>query len=326
MCSSDLLFHRADELGLDVDERATTRKASLEVWSANQRVIERARELGTALAAEGVAPVAIKGIGLIGEGLSLDRRPIGDIDLLVPVSDLVVTARVLADHGHRVDYEPGRVALAQRHAVVAPAVDGIWVDLHWRASGGLPVWATRRFGDAPWPTDRSTPVPPDHPLYGTGWRVPAPFDHVALLAVHGCRPSNRRAVHLMADAHLLMAAASADDGRRIRRALDEVGHAARGCRWLQEVADRFGTVLRDEVLTGGRRRGECLAERLERFAAAHTRSSGAGGAALAASVMAGEAALTLTRPWWFPGRVIDRVRWDREARAYTRIEPSADGW
>lgn len=319
------LHCRAGELGLGVAEVEATRRASLEVWSSNQQVVERARLLESALAAEGVAPVAIKGLALVGDHSALDRRLIGDIDMLLSVDELPVAIRVLAEHGHQVDFLPDALAIAQRHAVIAPAADGVWVDLHWRAGGGLPVWAARREPEAPWPTARSVPAPSAHPLYGSGWRVLQPHDSLAVLALHGCRVANHRAVHLMADAHVLMSRPGGVQAPKLLRALDEIGHLGRGTRWLQSVAEHFGTELPEGVDQHHWTPAENWATRLERIAASRTRSGDAGPAAMVVGLLAGSASVTVGRPWRFPAQVVGRVRWHRASRHHTRIEPPRDG-
>jgi len=316
------LHHRAAMFDLTVDETELIRTASLEIWASNQRVLERARQLAAALATEGVTPVAIKGLAVVGDHASSDHRAIGDIDMLVSVDELVTTIRVLAEAGHPVDYQPDRLALRQRHAVIAPGPDDIWVDLHWRAGGGMPLWAARRELSAPWPSGRSVPAPNGHPLYGTGWRVLRPHDSLAVLALHGCRPANTRAAHLMADAHVLLSNLDADDASRVLRALDEVGHRGRGGRWLQRVADLFGTDMPEELQHLRRSPTECWAERLEKVAARRTRSAGAGPVGLALGAVASSASVTVTRPWQLPGQMIGRLRWERASQHHTRIEPA----
>lgn len=317
------LVDRVDELSphgegsaLSTTVMEAARIASLTVWAANQVVIDRARALGDALAAAGVRAVALKGIGLIDCHRSVAHRPLGDLDVLVAPHDLERASAVLRAEGWLPAHPIEPYLLRQRHAVIATSVvnDGVVVDLHWRASGWLPLGRGGDVDSQPWPLARACAAPVGHPLHASGLLVLTPVDNLAVVAAHGCRPGNEHAVHLAADAHRIVTAHPTIDGAVVLASLAEVGHRHRGARWLQQVAADYGTELPVALRTSsGAGVGERIAARLERFAASASRRGGSARWRLAAGVLAGSLAVAWWRPWRLPRQLVERVRWERSS-------------
>lgn len=283
----------------------------LQTWSSNQLVLARARQLGSDLRSAGVRCVAIKGTAVIAHYPTTAGRPIGDIDVVVAPGDLPAAIAVLADNGFTTLHRVTPLALTYRHAVAAVAADGIWADLHWRVSPGLPVGTAATPGGVPWPVVRAGEPPPGHPLAGSGLLVPTAADELAIVAIHGCRRANRDVGHLADDARVLVDANPGLDLADVAGSLAEAGHLRRGLQWLAAVVDGIDPSTVAGPFPGAH--SERWAQRCESLASRGARSTSASWPVRTVALVAGEAEVCVRRPWLLPRRVAGRVRWQRSA-------------
>lgn len=290
-------------------------------------MVARARAVGDALAARGIAAVGIKGIALIDAYPSTAGRAIGDVDVLVAPGDVPAALETLATLGLRPIHDVTPLVLDQRHAVVTRADDGIWVDLHWRVSAGLPIGVVRRVAAQAGPMVPGRPAPEGHPLHGSGLLVPSVADQLAIVAVHGCRPANAGVGHLADDARALVAANPDLTPAEVADALGRLVHRWRGQVWLAgvldgrpDVDDATAPVSLWDSPPGRGPFHERLAARLEVWASSGRRSVGASAGRQAAAAVASSAAVTTDAPWRFPGQLARRIRWERSAERAAALE------
>ena len=233
------LGQRAEVLELPARVATACRDATVEAWGLNERLLALVAPVLTDLIAAGVPVVALKGLALLGDVHPLHRlRPLGDVDLLVPRRALGRTLAVLADHGwasHDLD-EPflrtTRPGLNLGGPLAGPSID-----VHWRAGVLVPHRPLRQ----PWPAADLEPVPPGHPLHGTGLLRAVPERLLVQVAAHGMGWT-ANSPHWLGDLALILRTHPAADAARVQRiaeadaTLTTVLTAVRACRDLLGVA------------------------------------------------------------------------------------------
>lgn len=134
-----LIVPRLSELGLDDPELAVFHGVLRHTWVSNQLQVRGALEAGSALVTAGIPVCALKGLGLLAHYYDgdLSRRPMYDVDLLVPrerAADALVTLLALGWSSEASITRRAFVAreLDTRHAHELRRGAGS-VDLHWHA-------------------------------------------------------------------------------------------------------------------------------------------------------------------------------------------------
>lgn len=121
------LEHSADPL------LPALRDAYRDTWMSNQKLLYRAQEIVRACNEAGIPNMLLKGIPMsLHYYKDMGVRPMGDIDLLVPLEYLEATISLLAVYGNI----PDAVEYKYRHLIHAMHCfdeGGVDVDLHWQA-------------------------------------------------------------------------------------------------------------------------------------------------------------------------------------------------
>jgi hypothetical protein len=130
-------------------------------WIHNRQLRGEQTAIITALAAQGVEVMVVKGVALAARYYAeLALRPVSDIDLLVRHGDVEQCGVVLRELGYRVvlgtDDPLGFNALMYRTRVYRKA-PGFVVEVHWELSG-LPTYLPRFSVASPWMRSGSGPT------------------------------------------------------------------------------------------------------------------------------------------------------------------------
>ena len=211
-------------------------------WLDNHRRLQAANGLAERLAAAGVPLMLVKGLPLALQAYGdLGLRPMGDVDLVVPYSQVHQALQVLDAAGWRPLPTPLKHSSSDGGGAVLPpwalrprplqAFDGLFLrvrhshgfrhpsgleaDLHWFVFQGH---CDPGMDDALWngatalaPLNRAAGSHPSPLLL-----VPDPADHLLLLLSHAARWDVVPAVRWLADAALLLRAAPGLDWDRLR--------------------------------------------------------------------------------------------------------------
>lgn len=208
------LGRRAELLELPAEVSRTCRDLTVESWGLNERLLIVVRPAIERLLDAGVPLAALKGVALIGDAYPQHRlRPIGDVDLLVPRSQVSRALRVLANEGWSDPESDRPMRRVARHAVnLGGAHGGASIDLHWR-----PLVATpHRIWRQPWPHRELEPLPAEHPLADTGLQRPTAARLLVLVTAHGLEWNNPSS-HWLADVTQLLLAHPDLDGHEVAR-------------------------------------------------------------------------------------------------------------
>jgi Uncharacterised nucleotidyltransferase len=168
-------------------------------WYRNQLLLTDATALLGALEAAGVATMLLRGAAMVGAYHGdVGLRPMNDLDMLVPPSQLERSRRIAAARG----WWPVAVLMPLERweaAAVLRNRQGRVVRLHWQPSRNmsLPDVARERF----W--ERSAKVAVQH----TATRVPSPADHLVQACIDGARANSGSTLRWITDVTVLLDAA-----------------------------------------------------------------------------------------------------------------------
>jgi len=193
-----------ESAGLDSEDLPHLRQLHRESWTRNQHLFAATAPAVKALERASIPTLLLKGAALaLTVYPSPGRRPMADVDVLVPERLAAPARRVLAEAGWRPHPQEPERRLAHLHAQGfvregddAPAA----LDLHWRA-----LWEGREpAGDDAWWESAE-------PLRAGGFesRILAPADQLVQLCAHAARWSPQPACHAAADVVMLLRARGA---------------------------------------------------------------------------------------------------------------------
>jgi hypothetical protein len=183
-------------------------------WLWNQRLLARARRLVGALRSAGIEALALKGLALVLTSYrDVGARPMGDVDVMVPVDRVRAATRVLRAAGWAPSYTLTPGFLRVRHAAPFRLESGEECDLHWRVfeeGGPTPL-------DDDW-WRHSTAVD----MGGAEIRVLCPADQLLHVCIHGAKWTPLPSIRWIADAITILEAGGIDwprlvAGARARR-------------------------------------------------------------------------------------------------------------
>lgn len=198
-----LVYANLQAAGFEGTELADLREVHREAWTANQRVLLRARPGLEVLDRLGVPILYLKGVALAFDHYGdLALRPMEDVDVLVPERDADRALASLADHGWRdnAGLEIGELRRT-RHASNLGHPDGGQLDLHWHL--GTPLLlpgATADSTDDQWAAAR----PFDHPEAGPAGFALDPADLLLHLITHGLWAGSGAHARWAADASVVV--------------------------------------------------------------------------------------------------------------------------
>lgn len=195
-----LLGTRDRVLALPPEVTEACDRATAAAWGLNIRLINEITPVVLAWKNEGIHPLLIKGLGLVGDVYHDHQlRPIGDADMLIRRNDLDTAVGVMAGLGWNVPrsrvlhFRGGGTAVNFAHDT------GISIDLHLRPSRNVPIRRDDQL--AAW--NEPEALPTSHPLAGLGVRRPSSVQHAVTLIAHIARPSNAHLAHPLVDLHRL---------------------------------------------------------------------------------------------------------------------------
>jgi hypothetical protein len=127
-----LLWTRLNEAKVAWPDEATMKTAYVHTWAANQLRVNRATEAASALEAQGIESLLLKGIAVLLMYPSLGARPMADIDIIVREKDFDTALQVLATLGWKQSFSNTEAERRFGHAGLLTDEGGNELDLHWR--------------------------------------------------------------------------------------------------------------------------------------------------------------------------------------------------
>jgi hypothetical protein len=191
-----LVYRNLARLGASDQRLDALKERYLLTWSENQRLFHCVLPLVESLERAGIDVVVLKGLALIARfAHDPGLRPMADVDVLVPPSEIERASRVAVDLGwqprHRLTPGFRRV----KHAAPFDHRAGVACDVHWRVfeepGGGT---ADDEFRAA------AEPVV----FQGTRLRVPTPTDQLLHTCGHAARWAPGPGIRWVADAVLIL--------------------------------------------------------------------------------------------------------------------------
>jgi len=258
-----LLARNLRELGLRDPDEGRLHGYRRHAWTTNQLLFHRAGEVLRGLAAAGIDALVLKGAGLaIRHYADPGLRPMGDVDILVPLARARAAMDVLRALGLRALARfPERLVEVLHATPFAFTVDreaGPGVDLHWHS-----LWDGCRPGadDDFWAA--AVPVR----IGGVETRTLAPADMLLHVCVHGTAWSASPSVRWVADAlTVLRAPGGALDWDRLVAGALARRLALRVRVALGYLRERFDAPVPGEALARLRSARVSSAERIEHWA------------------------------------------------------------
>jgi hypothetical protein len=165
-------------------------------WVANRRAFAALGGLARQLGEAGIPTLALKGapLALLHYG-DVGVRPMGDLDLLVPLEQAEAAMAVVRRHGWAAALDHPERLIPAFHATEFVNAEGVRVDLHWRplmelfaADAAEPFWAGA--------------VPLN--LGGVTTNAPGPTELLLLTLVHGARWNPTPPFRWIADALVIL--------------------------------------------------------------------------------------------------------------------------
>lgn len=208
-----LLVHNLRRVGLDDPFFGRLDGVHRKMWVETRRMLHEARRPLELLIASGIPVMVTKGAPLaLSVYPDVGRRPMRDLDLLVPQEHFQDALAALACDGWRLLTwtPPGlpRDYFAFRHGVALRNVAEREIDLHWH----LLYWACSQQADTQF-WEAAEPFD----FYGLPVRRPSGADQLLQLCVHGLEWNEIPPIRWIADAILLLRASPAIDWDRILR-------------------------------------------------------------------------------------------------------------
>lgn len=169
-------------------------------------------------------------------------RPMGDLDLLVPRSQLPDAARCLEENNFRLVSLPSSLLplmnRPHRHLVYVERNRGMVVELHWEVQ--LPRRALAKALPEIWSCSRPLRAGEPERIMDAGHAIP-------FLCAHMSLQHKRASLLWLYDLHRLLLAAEDTEIRRAERAATEWGAAAATAQVLLRVQALFGTPLSEPL-------------------------------------------------------------------------------
>jgi hypothetical protein len=197
-----MLHFRLNQLGVTDTMSARLKGAHRYHWCRGQILLRGAMEAIDALAAARIPVLALKGLAVLPfYGGDHGRRPMSDVDLLVPRAQGAAALVTLVREGWQLAPELARVSIAEAveaHHGLALKRGPVEIDVHWSSL----IEDTSPGGDARlW--QRGRPAQ----LHGRTVFFPTPTDLLFHVCVHGARWSRAGSVIWVADCvHILNSA------------------------------------------------------------------------------------------------------------------------
>jgi hypothetical protein len=188
------------------------REPYLRAWRENLRISHCVAPLWRALEEAGIEAIALKGLALIARVYrDAGLRPMGDVDVLVPPSDVERASEVARSLGWRPRHPLTPAFRRVKHAAPFDHPEGVACDLHWR------VFEEAGAADA---DDEFRAAAELIAFQGARLRVLSPTDQLLHVCGHAARWERIPAIRWVTDAVLILRQSSIDWARVL-------GHAAR---------------------------------------------------------------------------------------------------
>lgn len=130
-----LVFHNLRELGLDEPMMGRLKGVYRRAWVENHQLFNRVSPALEALVAEGLDILLLKGAPLVtGYYGNPALRPMSDLDVVVPFSQVKEAIRCMSDMGWSFFRHPDPDMLKFHHAVQCFGPGGGELDLHWHVT------------------------------------------------------------------------------------------------------------------------------------------------------------------------------------------------
>lgn len=191
-----LVYQNLARLGVRGGDIDALKERYLLTWSENQRVYHGVLPLLQAFEKAGIDAVVLKGLALIARfyrdpGL----RPMADVDVLVPPSDVERATELAASLGWHPRHRPTPAFRRVKHAGPFDHPAGPTCDIHWRvfaeAGGGAADDDFRAAAEAV-------------TFQGAALRILSPTDQLLHVCGHAARRSQVPAIRWVADAALIL--------------------------------------------------------------------------------------------------------------------------
>ena len=251
-CKAGLFEFQAEVPGKDMTARERSLSNS-KIWL--MLMLTQASLAVKALREAGIPCLMLKGgAGLLAGWLKVERRPVTDIDLLIPPERLEEAARILTAKGWSPAFRPYLPCDARRHShPVSSPEGGLLVDIHW--------FSLRH---ARWPGV-------DDVLWQGAWRaelpdgdvlIPSPEDFLVHTVAHGRRAGSPGSLWRKDVRTLLEHPNLCVDWHRVERTAQNYRIAPMVAAALEEVRAEAPNCVSDEICTRLRRIPAPLSDRL----------------------------------------------------------------
>jgi hypothetical protein len=249
-----LVYWNLARLGVRGEEADTLRQRYLLTWRENQRIYHCAAPLWRALEETGIQAVVLKGLALIARFYrDAGLRPMADVDVLVPASDVDRASDVARRLGWHPRYPLTPAFRRVKHAAPFDHPEGVTCDLHWR---------TFEEAGAAGADDEFRAAAECAPFQGTRFRVLSPTDQLLHVCGHAGRWAPVPTIRWVADAVLILRGSSID----WPRLLDHTARRRfilRMRQMLGYLREALGVPIPEAVEADLRRRRVSMLERLE---------------------------------------------------------------
>jgi hypothetical protein len=197
-----LVYRNLAHLGVCGEETDALKERYLLTWRENQRIYHCVAPLWRALEEAGIRPVALKGLALIARFYrDAGLRPMADVDVLVPSSDVGRASEVARRLGWQPRYPLTPAFRRVKHAAPLDHPEGVSCDLHWRAL---------EEAGADGADDEFRAAAEPAMFQGTRLRVLSPADQLLHVCGHAGKWSAVPPIRWVADAVLILREGSVD--------------------------------------------------------------------------------------------------------------------
>ncbi len=196
-----LVYRNLVRLDVRDDGIDALKQRYLLTWSENQRVYHIIRRLLQAFEQDGIDAVVLKGLALVARFYrDAGLRPMADVDVLLPESDVQRASDVAARHGWLPRYRPTPAFLRVKHAGPFEHPTGVACDIHWRV-----------FEEAGGGADDDLRAATETVMFQeTRLRILSPTDQLLHVCGHAARWGEVPAIRWVADAVLILRDGSID--------------------------------------------------------------------------------------------------------------------
>lgn len=242
---------RLDVRGHAVD---ALKERYLLAWRDNQRIYRSVLPLLQALVANGIEAIVLKGLALIARFYrDAGLRPMADVDVLVPSSDVDRACAVASSLGWHPRYRLTPAFCRVKHAGPLDHGDGVACDLHWRVFEEAGASAA---------DDELRAAAEPVMFEGTRLQVLSPTDQLLHVCGHAARWEPVPAIRWVADAVLILREAPIDWQRFVSQAARR-RFILRMRQLLDYLREAFDVAIPQSVDADLRQRPVSMVERIE---------------------------------------------------------------